>query len=124
MANTKFCELYSATRDWVDGFKTIELEDVENDLDYSEDIVEYFGSVDDDFELNVYPTLWQFTDKADTDWLNNGRNSINKLKQCGFVVLNSSKRGPLFGINGYGYDFMRNHFMPLYAARNNISLCS
>ena len=58
--------------------------------------------------------LWAMEDPCDEHWL--GEN-LEAMKECGFRIYESEDYGYVFGINGAGYDFYENHWIPLYRAR-------
>ena len=75
----------------------------------------------DDFEvirdetLPMWGTMWSFRDSADTEWMED--DGIQALSECGFRVYESDEFGYFFGIDGAGYDFYEDHWIPLYKAR-------
>lgn len=75
----------------------------------------------DDFEREddtfwpMWNTMWTFRDGADIWWMENG--GIEALSRCGFRVYESEAFGFYFGIDGAGYSFIHEHFVPLYKAR-------
>lgn len=77
---------------------------------------------DDDFEvirydeLPMWGTMWSFGDGADDWWLEN-EDGIRKLSECGFRVYESEEFGYYFGIDGAGYSFYDEHWIPLYKER-------
>lgn len=75
---------------------------------------EDFEVVHDDI-LPIWGTMWSFRDSADTRWLED--DGIQSLSKCGFRVYESDEFGYFFGIDGAGYDFYEEHWIPLYRAR-------
>ncbi len=75
---------------------------------------------EEDFEVireNEFPmwnTMWAFSDPCDERWL---ETHLHTLADCGFRVYESEDYGWLFGIDGCGYDFYAEHWIPLYKAR-------
>ena len=90
-------------------------------LDDSSDI---FAS-SDDFELvfdDILPmwgTMWAFGNAIDDDWLRGefGTDGLRLMSECGFRVYESDRWGYFFGIDGAGYSFYEQHWVPLYRAR-------
>lgn len=77
---------------------------------------------EDDFELEedgflpTWGTMWQFEDSADDYWLEK-MNGIRIMSECGFRIYESGEWGYFFGIDGAGYDFYSEHWIPLYLKR-------
>lgn len=72
--------------------------------------------VEKDGFLPMWGTLWQFGDSCDDYWLEE-MGGIKIMSECGFRVYESYEFGYFFGIDGAGYDFYENHWIPLYKAR-------
>lgn len=76
----------------------------------------------DDFEVERYDllpmwgTMWSFGDSADDYWLSD-MGGIQVMSECGFRIFESEEFGYFFGIDGAGYDFYEEHWIPLYKAR-------
>jgi hypothetical protein len=69
----------------------------------------------DDF-LPMWGTMWQFGDSCDKWWLEeNG--GLQIMANCGFRIYKTDDIGYIFGIDGAGYDFYEEHWIPLYEAR-------
>lgn len=84
---------------------TIEVE--EDDLERDE-----YG----DMELPMWGTMWQFNDSSDEYWLTD-LGGLQAMADCGFTVVESDEFGYFFGIDGAGYNFYEEHWIPLYKAR-------
>lgn len=99
--------------------------------DYDEDgdiyIVELSDGVmvcvgEDNFEveyddsLPIWGKMWSFHDTCDDYWLEN-MGGIGIMSECGFRVYLSDDYGYYFGIDGAGYSFYEEHWIPLYLAR-------
>lgn len=69
----------------------------------------------DDY-LPMWGTLWAFSDGFDKEWLDDPDN-LQAMANCGFRIYGSEDYGYLFGIDGAGYDFYEQHWIPLYKAR-------
>jgi hypothetical protein len=79
--------------------KTVKIDDLSHDYD--------------DF-FPMWGTLWTFNDSSDEDW---AENHLQEMTNCGFRIYESDELGIFFGIDGAGYDFYREHWIPLYKAR-------
>lgn len=72
--------------------------------------------VERDTLLPMWGTLWQFGDSADDYWAED-LDGIQSLSNCGFRVYEHEEWGYFFGIDGCGYSFFEEHWIPLYKAR-------
>lgn len=61
----------------------------------------------------MWGTMWQFGDSADEWWL---ENHLEEMAACGFRIYESNEFGYFFGIDGAGYSFYEEHWIPLYKA--------
>lgn len=57
-----------------------------------------------------------FGDSIDEEWLGRDDN-LRVMADCGFRIYEQEDIGYLFGIDGAGYDFYGEHWIPLYKAR-------
>lgn len=64
--------------------------------------------------LPMWGTMWTFGSSLDEEW---ALNNLEKMEKCGIWVYESDELGVFFGINGAGYDFYENHWIPLYKER-------
>lgn len=64
--------------------------------------------------LPMWGTLWSFDDSSDIDWLSN---HLQEMADCGFRVYYHEEWGYFFGIDGGGYSFYDEHWIPLYKIR-------
>lgn len=79
----------------------------------------------DDFEverdsmLPMWGTMWAFGEQTDNDWLSGRFNedALQKMADCGFRIYEQEDYQYIFGIDGAGYSFMEEHWIPLYKAR-------
>ena len=77
---------------------------------------------EDDFELSydgslpMWGWMWSFGDSADDYWLEE-MDGIRIMSECGFRIYESEEFGYFFGIDGAGYSFYDDHWIPLYKAR-------
>ena len=77
--------------------------------------VDDFTLVQNDI-LPCWGTMWSFGESVDEYWLGNGA-GLTALSECGFRVFYHEDFGYFFGIDGAGYDFYTEHWIPLYTAR-------
>lgn len=73
-------------------------------------------TVEHDSVLPMWGTLWSFGTKMDDYWLEE-QNGLALMSECGFRIYEHEEFGYFFGIDGAGYDFYEQHWMPLYEAR-------
>lgn len=66
--------------------------------------------------LPMWGTMWSFGEGVDENWVENGA-GLTALSECGFRIFKHETFGYFFGINGAGYDFYAEHWIPLYKAR-------
>lgn len=94
-----------------DDLYTIELDDGTTCvLEPSEFDVQHDGS------LPMWGTLWAFGDSVDNWWLEE-RGGLQAMADCGFRIYEQEDYEYVFGIDGAGYDFYSEHWIPLYKAR-------
>lgn len=107
---------------WVREFNAIPTEVVIKLWEASgyEDFREVTDRIDEDAEpFPMWGTMWQFGDSIDEDWLDgqSGEDGIQIMSDLGFRIYESEDFGHVFGIDGAGYDFYEQHWIPLYEAR-------
>lgn len=73
----------------------------------------YFEVIRNDY---LYGIMWSFGDDIDNWWLDEC-GGLQKMSDCGFRIYRHEEWGYFFGINGAGYDFYEEHWIPLYKAR-------
>lgn len=73
-------------------------------------------SLENDEPLPMWGTMWAFDNPFDPDWLEDEDN-MRIMAECGFRIYESEDYGYIFGIDGAGYDFYSEHWIPLYKAR-------
>lgn len=66
--------------------------------------------------LPIWSTMWSFRERIDDYWLREG-DGLKAMSECGFRIYESEDFGIFFGIDGAGYDFYADHWIPLYKAR-------
>ena len=50
----------------------------------------------------------------DEEWI---REHVREVEDCGFLIYDSDETGILLGVDGCGYDFVCEHWTPLYKIR-------
>lgn len=64
--------------------------------------------------LPCWGTMWMTNDSADDYWI---ENHLEEMAQCGFRIFEHEDYGYIYGIDGAGYDFYSEHWIPLYKVR-------
>lgn len=111
-----------ATHKWVSEFNAIPREMIERlMLDHREDWQEITVMTEEQQEyysdmLPMWGTMWSFGDGCDDWWLEN-EGGIEIMSKCGFRIYEHDEWGYFFGIDGAGYDFYAEHWIPLYKMR-------
>lgn len=70
----------------------------------------------DEDALPMWGTMWSFGDSCDNYWLEYA-DGIRVMSDCGFRIYRHEEWGHFFGIDGAGYDFYSEHWIPLYKRR-------
>lgn len=65
--------------------------------------------------LPMWGTMWAFGDSIDNWWLEDG--GLQIMADCGFRIYEQEDYDYIFGIDGAGYSFYEEHWIPLYKAR-------
>ncbi len=74
--------------------------------------------VEHDGCLPMWGTMWTFGDNIDNCWLEDDeQDGLRKMADCGFRIYEQEDLGYVFGIDGAGYSFFEEHWVPLYNAR-------
>lgn len=68
-----------------------------------------------DYVLPIWGTMWAFGDSLDNEWIES--DGLQIMANCGFRIYEQEDYGYIFGIDGAGYDFYEDHWIPLYKAR-------
>lgn len=64
--------------------------------------------------LPMWGTLFTL-ESIDEEWI---RDNIDKVTNCGFRIFEDQENGDIYlGVDGAGYDFYENHWIPLYKER-------
>lgn len=120
---TKYSKVWSNEHQEVGEVSKITLNDVEDliatvDFENGEthDVPIEDLSPKDEAKLPMWNTMWAFSDPCDADWLDDEDNQ-RKMAECGFRIYESEDYGYIFGIDGAGYSFYEEHWIPLYKAR-------
>ena len=109
------------TRLWVGEFNAIPTDMVAELMCCDPDAWCEVTQVDEDEErfcepLPMWGTMWSFSDPCDNWWLEE-QDGVEVLSRCGFRVFYHEDYGYFFGIDGAGYDFYAERWIPLYLAR-------
>ena len=94
---------YGEIEDVIDDTYLVKLDDGEAVSLKEEDF-----EVERDSILPMWGWLWSFSDSAD---------GIKKMSECGFRIYEHDEWGYFFGIDGCGYSFYDEHWIPLYKKR-------
>lgn len=90
------------------------------ELDDGESIMVKGYDLDLEFDeyssLPMWGTMWQFGDSCDDYWLSN-KDGLQLMSDCGFRIYKHDEWGYFFGIDGAGYNFYSEHWIPLYRKR-------
>ena len=122
----KYSTIRDAARAWVHTFNAIPQSVVEKLMEVSDstDIQEVTPFPEDEFPegcdtLPMWGTMWAFGDNIDNDWIRGefGQDGLQLMADCGFRIYESEDWDYIFGIDGCGYDFYEEHWIPLYKAR-------
>ena len=71
--------------------------------------------VERDGWLPMWGWLWMFDNNLDEEWT---RNHLTEVAECGFRIFEDGETGDIYiGIDGAGYDFYEQHWLPLYDVR-------
>ena len=73
-------------------------------------------SREDYYYLPMWGTMWTFGSSLDTYWIEE-QGGLEVMADCGFRIYETDELGYVFGIDGAGYDFYTDHWIPLYDAR-------
>ncbi len=109
-----------ATHEWVGQFNAFPTDMIRIVNDYGEhpfrEVTPGREDENDFGDLPAWSAMWSFSDSADDYWLESlGGKQI--MADCGFQVYESEEFGYIFGIEGGGYNFYTDHWIPLYKAR-------
>ncbi len=64
----------------------------------------------------IWGVLWNFSDPCDEWWVEE-KDGLRAMSDCGFRIYHHDEWGYFFGIDGAGYCFFNQHWIPLYKAR-------
>ena len=110
-----------ATRKWVEEFNRVPTNVIKKlaALDYYEvEQVTPWEENDERLEWAeaqpMWGWMWTFNDITDAEWL---EKHLKEVHECGFRIYYQQDYGYLLGIDGAGYDFYEEHWIPLYEAR-------
>ena len=114
----KYDTIREATQAWVNEFNAIPQGMIEQLMaDHPDEWEEVTVFDEDDEPYDVLPMwgwMWSLGNICDEEWLEDNIETMSKL---GFRIYHHEEFGWWFGIDGAGYSFMDEHFIPLYKAR-------
>ena len=113
-----FYTIREAATEWVYGFNAVPTAVVEKLMRLDPDEVREItpGRRDEDARyLPMWSTMWSFGNSADDYWLEE-EDGLELMAECGFRIYEQKDFGYLFGLDGAGYSFMEEHWIPLYKA--------
>ena len=110
-----------AAQSWVKEFNAIPQEIIVKLLNAGEEIEEVTPMTEEQMEdvegfLPMWGTMWTFSDPLDDWWLEE-KGGLEAMARCGFRIYRQEDFGYIFGIDGAGYDFYEDHWIPLYKER-------
>ena len=92
-------------------------------LESGEEVVISSGDFDVDRDhldwLPMWGTMFAFNEDIDNEWLRGEYlgPGLQLMADCGFRIYEQEDYEYIFGIDGAGYDFYEDHWIPLYKAR-------
>lgn len=114
-----YSTIREATAAWVNGFNAVPVAVVEKLMQLDPDDVQEITPGDRDEDASYLPmwgTMWSFGNFTDVFWLEE-EGGLELMAECGFRIYEQEDFGYLFGIDGAGYSFLHEHWIPLYKAR-------
>lgn len=119
---SKGTTISEAAHKWVNGFNAIPRGMIEQLMrDHPNDWTELtvMNEEQESYYTGLLPMwgmMWSFGDSCDDHWLEE-LNGIEIMSKCGFRIYEHDEFGYFFGIDGAGYDFYTEHWIPLYKKR-------
>lgn len=117
---TRGLTLREATEEWVRGFNAIPTQMVSKlrqaEPEDWQEVTKPGLGFEEEEPLPMWGTMWSFGESLDKYWLEE-REGIRRMSQSGFRIFKSKEFGYFFGIDGAGYDFYEEHWIPLYKKR-------
>lgn len=110
-----------AAQIWVKEFNAIPQEVIVKLMNAGDEIEEVTPMTEEQLEevegfLPMWGTMWSFSEPMDDWWLEE-KNGLEAMARCGFRIYHQEDYGYIFGIDGAGYDFYEDHWIPLYKER-------
>lgn len=110
-----------AAQSWVKEFNAIPQEVIVKLMNAGDEIEEVTPMTEEQLEevegfLPMWGTMWSFSEPMDDWWLEE-KNGLEAMARCGFRIYRQEDYGYIFGIDGAGYDFYEDHWIPLYKER-------
>lgn len=117
--NTESLDLKDAVHSWVATFDSIPVSAVEKLQMFDESVTEVTEREDDEFcdgdQFPSWSTMWRFGLASDIWWMES--QGVSALSSLGFRVYESEDYGYIFGVDGGGFDFYEEYWIPLYLRR-------
>lgn len=105
-----------ATEKWVASFSSIPREMIRRLMKYEPDewneVTVSQKELYNADELPIWGTMWSMGNSLDESWLNS-KTGLNAISKCGFRIFEHKDFGYFFGIDGAGYDFYEEHWIPV-----------
>jgi hypothetical protein len=113
--NGEYGEVVRKSPDIADTYEIAINGDYKNPVNVSESDFE----VQNDGYLPMWGTMWAFGEQLDNDWITGEfcESGLQAMADCGFRIYEQEDYEYIFGIDGAGYDFYDQHWIPLYKAR-------
>lgn len=105
-------ELEGAKR-WVREWNNIPTEAI-HQLSRVEEVQRLTSDEPTDSHLPMWGTMFSFGDQLDDGWV---EDNLASFEECGVMVFDVPSIGYVLGIDGAGYDFYEQHWLPLYRKR-------
>lgn len=110
-----------AAQSWVKEFNAIPQEVIVKLMNAGDEIEEVTPMTEEQLEevegfLPMWGTMWSFSEPMDDWWLEE-KNGLEAMARCGFRIYRQEDYGYIFGIDGAGYNFYEDHWIPLYKER-------
>ncbi|WP_461199331.1 hypothetical protein [Enterococcus sp. N249-2] len=119
----KYDTKLQATKEWLKEWNQYPQWIVEKmvgeNYDYFQNITPRNDEDDSEYEefFPMWGTLFEMSDSTDIYWL---EENLDKIAECGVKIYSyddGENQMYLLGIDGAGYDFYENHWVPLYEKR-------
>lgn len=119
----KYDTKLQATKEWLKEWNQYPQWIVEKmvgeNYEFFQNITPYKDDDDNEYEefFPIWGTLFEMSDSTDIYWL---EENLDEIAECGVKIYSyddGDNQMYLLGIDGAGYDFYENHWVPLYEKR-------